>query len=327
MLNKKAIGSLFVSIATSFIIIIYYTYITQPHGNYYSALLSLIIFHILYLMLLWSFIHSSISEPGVVPPLWGFYMGDSEHKRKRYCLLCHVFKPDRCHHCSICNRCVLNMDHHCRIRYVAWINNCIGFYNRKLFMLMLLYSILTGYFVLLSFLPEAYQILLKMTKLQSFTFAEIKFLGIALLVLFFCIILTKFSAFHVKLILKNSTTIESLENNYNYCYSISLYRNYTQVFGSNPWMWFFPVYGRSGKPSGDGILWPMIDNHFSDSDVNVESEANRENSVKPLNNFGKNEWSGDRKSVSPLGMVAKSPSDVDTDSSFIRLNSRTPNRP
>lgn len=327
MLNKKAIGSLFVSLASSFIILIYYTYMTQHHSNPYTGLPSKIIFHILYSMLLWSFIHSSISEPGIVPPLWGFYMGDSEHKRKRYCLLCHVFKPDRCHHCSICNRCVLNMDHHCRNSYSAWINNCIGFYNRKLFMLMLFYSLLTGYFVLFSFLPESFAIFMNMMNLRNFTFADIKFLVISLLVLLFCIILSKFSAFHVRLIMKNSTTIESLENNYNYCYSVSFYRNFTQVFGRNPWMWLVPLYGRSGKPSGDGILWPMIENQFSDSEVNIESEANRENSVKPLNNFGKNEWTVDRKSVSPLGMAGKTPSDVDTDSSFIRLNSKTPNRP
>lgn len=326
MINKKAVGSLFVLIASAFILIVYLTFVFRPHSNTYKARFCLFFFHLLFGMLLWSFIHSSLSEPGVVPPLWGFYMGDSEHKRKRYCLLCHVFKPDRCHHCSICNRCVLNMDHHCRKISIAWINNCIGFYNRKLFMLMLFYSLLSGYFVLLTFLPEAYSIISLMLESGTFHLQDLKFLAISLLVLLFCIILTKFTAFHVKLVAKNSTTIESLENNYNYCYSISAYRNFTQVFGKNPWIWFLPFYGKSGKPGGDGILWPMIDNHFSDSDVNIESEANRENSVKPMNSFPKADVSGDRNSISPLGMAGKSPSDVDTDSSFIRLNSRTPNR-
>lgn len=114
MLNKKALGGFFVLIASAFIVLVYWNYMQGQHCKYYADIATLVVFHILFGLLVWSFVHSSISEPGIVPPYWGFYMGDSEHKRKRYCLLCHVFKPDRCHHCSICNRCVLNMDHHCR---------------------------------------------------------------------------------------------------------------------------------------------------------------------------------------------------------------------
>jgi hypothetical protein len=165
-----------------------------------------------------------------------------------------------------------------------------------------------------------------MARSGTFKVEDLKFLLVACLVLMFCLVLSKFTAFHVRLVAKNSTTIESLENNYNYCYSISGYRNFIQVFGRNPWLWFLPFYGKSGKPGGDGILWPMIDHHFSDSDVNIESEANRENSVKPMNAFPKGDVSAERNSISPLGIAGKSPSDVDTDSSFIRLNSRTPNR-
>jgi len=34
-------------------------------------------------------------------------------RRPRYCDHCHTIKPDRCHHCSMCDRCVARMDHHC----------------------------------------------------------------------------------------------------------------------------------------------------------------------------------------------------------------------
>ncbi|KAF8978715.1 hypothetical protein BGZ52_005652, partial [Haplosporangium bisporale] len=33
--------------------------------------------------------------------------------RSRWCEICKIVKPDRCHHCSECNMCVLRMDHHC----------------------------------------------------------------------------------------------------------------------------------------------------------------------------------------------------------------------
>ena len=32
---------------------------------------------------------------------------------KKFCRKCRSFKPSRAHHCSICRRCVIKMDHHC----------------------------------------------------------------------------------------------------------------------------------------------------------------------------------------------------------------------
>lgn len=94
------------------------------------------------------------TDPGKVPLYWGYYLDDPEQKKRRYCLICHIFKPERCHHCSACNRCVLNMDHHC-----PWINNCVGFYNRKFFLLMLFYVILTTLTIAIGMFSRVLQIL------------------------------------------------------------------------------------------------------------------------------------------------------------------------
>lgn len=34
------------------------------------------------------------------------------------CKKCDSPRPPRTHHCSICNKCILKMDHHCRILYI-----------------------------------------------------------------------------------------------------------------------------------------------------------------------------------------------------------------
>ena len=271
-------------------------------------------FYTVFVLFLCSFIRCSLSEPGQVPPYWGFQMGDSESKRKRYCLMCHVFKPDRCHHCSICSRCVLNMDHHCRNFSTAWINNCIGFYNRKFFLLMLFYSLLSGYTVLFSLLPSLFSHLHTLFISHSISSESFLYLLSSFLLILVLLTLTKFSFFHLQLLSKNSTTIESLENSYNGKYSISLSKNLFQVFGNHPILWPFPFFLKSGKPQGDGINWPVLGQLNLSSDLNVDSEANSKE-VKL-----KNVEIGER-----LIEESKTPIDSETDTSLIRNNASVSN--
>ncbi|KAF2117161.1 palmitoyltransferase swf1 [Lophiotrema nucula] len=49
------------------------------------------------------------------------------------CGTCHMLKPPRSKHCSICKTCVSRMDHHC-----VWVNNCLGRGNYRWFLALLL---------------------------------------------------------------------------------------------------------------------------------------------------------------------------------------------
>lgn len=228
------------------------------HTADYTAKWILLGFHFLLFMQLWSLIGTMTTDPGIVPPYWGFYMGDAEAKRRRYCLMCHVFKPERCHHCSICNRCVLNMDHHCRTSHSAWINNCVGFHNRKLFIQLLTYSLLLIYYVVVTVFPHAYDTLRTLSQGKNVEMESMLLVGFWVFVALLALVLTSFYRFHIQLVLSNSTTIENLEQAEGEIvlkYDQGRQLNWMQVFGRNPWLWVVPLYGKSGKPLGDGVSW------------------------------------------------------------------------
>jgi hypothetical protein len=69
------------------------------------------------------------SNPGYIPknvkepthPLLG-------QLYSKTCDKCNHWKPPRAFHCSVCNKCVFKMDHHC-----VWLCTCIGANNAKFF--------------------------------------------------------------------------------------------------------------------------------------------------------------------------------------------------
>ena len=62
-----------------------------------------------------------------------------------------VYKPDRAHFCKILGRCVLKFDH-----FMPWINNAVGFFNFKYFLLFVVYTALTLVLAALSQVLQIY---------------------------------------------------------------------------------------------------------------------------------------------------------------------------
>jgi palmitoyltransferase len=55
----------------------------------------------------------------------------------KFCRHCRCIKPPRAHHDSVSGKCVFEMDHYC-----PWMNNCVGYYNYRYFVLFLSYLFL-----------------------------------------------------------------------------------------------------------------------------------------------------------------------------------------
>ncbi|KAF7302922.1 Palmitoyltransferase [Mycena kentingensis (nom. inval.)] len=58
------------------------------------------------------------------------------------CRRCGVIRPERAHHCRICNRCVLKYDHHCPHLHLLGINQCVGLHNERHFVLFMAYLVI-----------------------------------------------------------------------------------------------------------------------------------------------------------------------------------------
>jgi len=94
----------------------------------------------------------------------------------------------------------------------------------------------------------------------------------------------------------NRTTIENLEmvktKSKGTIYNIGPKHNFYQVFGSNPFLWPFPVFLNSGKPLGDGVNWAnnLAPKKRESAPLNPEDEtADQEKLITPEKETDKEE--------------------------------------
>jgi len=230
------------------------------------ALIYLILFHLCFIMCQVSYFKCTFTDPGGIPE--GFpetfenkiesVDGDVESAtstliietnkkgERRQCDKCSKVKPDRSHHCSSCKRCVLKMDHHC-----PWVNNCVGFYNYKYFLLFLTWIVMTCFIVVITYLPEIIQYFNKGKSLDIFE-VSLFIIGVV-----FGIGLSLFAGTHYVYVFNNQTTIEVMEKNSNKKTNVyhlgTAHANFTQIFGKNPYLWFVPVF----TSVGNGLWFPQ----------------------------------------------------------------------
>uniref|UniRef100_A0A7S1X3V4 S-acyltransferase n=1 Tax=Tetraselmis chuii TaxID=63592 RepID=A0A7S1X3V4_9CHLO len=232
------------------------------------------------------YILSVFTDPGKVPEGWACDPEDeqvvTQVKKKgggvRFCQKCQLPKPPRCHHCRVCKRCVLRMDHHC-----PWVNNCIGHGNYKAFFLFLLYVTAALVHALVLLTMHAMQALqknalkrkmrfnirgrlvgeaAKSTGVDVWAFVQ----GVCFTVTFpLTIGLVLLLGWHVYLVVCNKTTIEYHEGvtakikaaktgqAYKHPYDLGLCGNLHAVLGANLTQWMMPV---PVAAEGDGLTFP-----------------------------------------------------------------------
>ncbi|KAL4231827.1 Palmitoyltransferase zdhhc16 [Mactra antiquata] len=128
----KYLGPFFVtlvSVMTTSIVTIFYVCLL-PHV--YENSLPLTVFHLIFghwllVNIVFHYVMAVFTQPGTPPD-------QNVPEIVSICKKCISPKPPRTHHCTICGKCILKMDHHC-----PWLNNCVGHNNHRYFFLFCVY--------------------------------------------------------------------------------------------------------------------------------------------------------------------------------------------
>ncbi|XP_014670661.1 PREDICTED: palmitoyltransferase ZDHHC2-like, partial [Priapulus caudatus] len=240
--------------------------------------LYLMFFHLIFLIFVWSYYQTIFTEPAPVPSQ--FYLSavdvdDLENAEtedvqrqilakaakklpilcrtmngcNRYCEKCQCLKPDRSHHCSVCGRCILKMDHHC-----PWVNNCVNFSNYKFFVLFLGYGILYCLYVAFTSMPY----FLQLFNVGFRGAAEFQIMFLFFLGLLFAISLVCLFGYHLFLTSRNKSTLESFRTPMfttgpdPHGFNLGVKANFQEVFGDQREIMCLPIF----TAMGDGVTFP-----------------------------------------------------------------------
>jgi len=245
------------------VVVVYLPVAREGGDDANLAKAALVIYHVLVFMLLWSYFATVLTDPGEVPTGWTPAPEDEEEaareakmsnseRRRRFCKKCAAWKPVRTHHCSVCKRCVLKMDHHC-----VWVVKCVGAYNYKFFLQFLAYTFLATVLDAILLLSNFIDFFRDVEQSQASgnggeasrvdpregTQLAVVFVTFVINVAFSASLLG-FLVMHSNLILRNMTTIEMYEKKKTlpWKYDMGKWKNFRQVFGEEVFFWFFPVH-------------------------------------------------------------------------------------
>lgn len=256
------VGFVWGMVGYGYFIYMYMIFVPMLAQHLALGVLELVVTHIVLFLMMASFVRTTFTSPGYVPANYAPGAIDEGsviegRTSPHFCRRCRHARPARAHHCRLCRQCVLKMDHHC-----PWVNNCVGFHNYKFFLLFLTYIPVTGLIAFLFALPFLisldYSQALGPWNMQVFVV-----IGMAVL---FGLGMAGFAGVHYQLVLRNETTLESFDepsprqiregkrrrkNPFNLR---SARKNFEQVFGPNPWLWFLPIH----TTLGDGFNFPRL---------------------------------------------------------------------
>ncbi|KAG1699314.1 Palmitoyltransferase ZDHHC3 [Nymphon striatum] len=143
-----AILTWFLILYAEFVVVAIILWPSSSHWTIASSI-NLIIFQLLNFLAITSHLRTMLSDPGTVPKGNATkemiqQLGLKEGQIVFKCPKCCSIKPERAHHCSVCQRCVRKMDHHC-----PWVNNCVGENNQKYFVLFTFYIAVISIYALI----------------------------------------------------------------------------------------------------------------------------------------------------------------------------------
>nr|XP_043622165.1 probable protein S-acyltransferase 12 [Erigeron canadensis] len=277
----KFLGYLMIFLVAAIIGVSYYVVVVLTlgpqlsHGGFTSVgfVVIIIVFHLLLVLLTWSYIMVVTHDPGSVPENWkptseenleaGPDTSDStsmdvleSRQALSYCRNCRNGKPPRCHHCSVCQRCVLKMDHHC-----VWVVNCVGARNYKYFLLFLLYTFLETTMNTIVLLPSFLKFF-KEAKGRSTSPSDLALTFLTFVLnLAFALSLLCFIIMHASLLSSNTTSVEVYEKKgvVRWKYDLGRKKNFEQVFGTTKALWLLPVFAKEDLeniPALHGLNFP-----------------------------------------------------------------------
>lgn len=212
-----------------------------------------LLFHMIFILLIWSFCMCFITNPGVIPDYFTvehlnesdnfdeFLESDLAQAKSSYCQKCQRARPPRAHHCSLCDRCVLRMDHHC-----PWVGNCVGFNNHRHFIQFLTYSSLDLFIESIS----CGSLLIKNSGNGHISTLFGGIVGFAL-----ALSLAGMAIFHVWLVMNNRSSLEiRYLGNFNVFDTGNGKMNFTQICGND---WINYILPLKAKTETDGTFYPV----------------------------------------------------------------------